>query len=134
MNVTNRTVIHVYFSEMGSMLLKQDENYRWYEHLGEYTVFLILMKIYRFTLYHQKYFTGDAGGICSFFIGFSIISIVELLYFIALFLLEVCGISHATTEKEDSNKKIAVQPIYLNEYFPRPRIDARKYKGNNDRL
>ncbi|XP_029035743.2 sodium channel protein Nach-like [Osmia bicornis bicornis] len=110
MNTTNQSIIHVYFTEMESGLLKQDENYRWYEHLS------------------------DAGGICSFFIGFSIITIVELFYFFALFLLEVCSIYHVTTKKKNPNKKIMVQPTYFNEYFPSPRIDETKYKGNNDRF
>lgn len=41
MNVTNHSVLHVYFPNSGTEFLKQDVTTRWYEYLGSiYTYYL----------------------------------------------------------------------------------------------
>lgn len=40
MNVTNHSVLHVYFPNSGTEFLKQDVTTRWYEYLGKYTYYL----------------------------------------------------------------------------------------------
>lgn len=71
------------------------------------------------------HFAGDIGGICGVFIGFSLISIVELLYFLVLALLDLfCGKStlREDDDREKETKSIprqTVQTIYWNELLPR---------------
>ncbi|XP_029664876.1 sodium channel protein Nach-like [Formica exsecta] len=99
-NVTDQGILHVYFSNYDSIRLKQDVIYYWYDLLS------------------------DMGGICGVFIGFSLISIVELLYFLVLLLLHLfCGKS--TLQKEDDREKETksihsqtIQTIYWNELLP----------------
>ncbi|XP_076391774.1 pickpocket protein 28-like [Megachile rotundata] len=109
-NVTDESVLNVYFSEMESLYMKQDETYRWYEYIS------------------------DAGGLCGLIIGFSMVSVMEIIYFLLLFIFELCGFPTNTTRmKEDSNKEIMLHPLYWNELYPRPRSDRRIYRRNNVR-
>lgn len=41
MNVTNHSILHVYFPNSGTEFLKQDVTTRWYEYLGKYFIFSI---------------------------------------------------------------------------------------------
>nr|XP_012144721.1 PREDICTED: pickpocket protein 28-like [Megachile rotundata] len=66
-NVTDESVLNVYFSEMESLYMKQDETYRWYEYIS------------------------DAGGLCGLIIGFSMVSVMEIIYFLLLFIFELCS-------------------------------------------
>ncbi|XP_072744920.1 sodium channel protein Nach isoform X2 [Anoplolepis gracilipes] len=116
-NVTDQGILHVFFSKYGSIRLKQDVIYYWYDLLS------------------------DIGGICGVFIGFSFISIVEILYFLVLMLLDLfCGKS-VLQEDNDQEKKIksipnqTIQTIYWNELLPRS-WQSVKFSGwsNNDQL
>ncbi|KAL7295500.1 hypothetical protein TKK_0011147 [Trichogramma kaykai] len=56
-NIVNQSLVHIFFSKYGTVRLKQDIAYYWYELLS------------------------NIGGICGIFIGFSLISAVEFIYF-----------------------------------------------------
>ncbi|KAL6447583.1 hypothetical protein ACFW04_000049 [Cataglyphis niger] len=111
-NVTDQGILHIFFSKYGSIRLKQDVAYYWYDLLS------------------------DIGGICGVFIGFSLISIVEVLYFLVLALLDLfCGKS--TLREEDDREKEAksiptqtVQTIYWNELLPRS-WQSMKFPNND---
>ncbi|XP_029165018.1 sodium channel protein Nach-like [Nylanderia fulva] len=101
-NVTDQGVLHVFFSKYGTIRLKQDVIYYWYELLS------------------------DIGGICGVFIGFSFITIVELLYFLVLIFLDLfCGKSSLQEGDENHEKESksshnqTIQTIYWNELLPR---------------
>ncbi|XP_050461487.1 sodium channel protein Nach-like [Cataglyphis hispanica] len=113
-NVTDQGILHIFFSKYGSIRLKQDVAYYWYDLLS------------------------DIGGICGVFIGFSLISIVEVLYFLVLALLDLfCGKStlREDDDREKETKSIptqTVQTIYWNELLPRS-WQSIKFP-NNDQL
>nr|XP_012232562.1 PREDICTED: sodium channel protein Nach-like [Linepithema humile] len=100
-NVTNQGILHVYFSKYGSIRLKQDVSSYWYELLS------------------------DIGGICGVFIGFSLISVVELLYFLALALRDLLRKESTVQESEDHEEEIqqiqsqTIRTIYWSELLPR---------------
>lgn len=53
--------------------------------------------------YHKDgHFAGDIGGICGVFIGFSFISIVELLYFFALMFRDL--LCKKSIQEDDNHK------------------------------
>ncbi|XP_025266758.1 acid-sensing ion channel 1B-like [Camponotus floridanus] len=100
-NVTKQGILHVFFTKYGSIRLKQDLLYYWYDLLS------------------------DIGGICGVFIGFSLISVVEVLYFLVLIFLDLfCGKS-ALQEDDNQEKETksihspTIQTIYWNELLPR---------------
>ncbi|XP_003493499.1 sodium channel protein Nach-like [Bombus impatiens] len=95
MNVTNHSVLHVYFPNSGTEFLKQDVTTRWYEYLGE------------------------VGGLYGLYVGISIISFVELIYFIILWLSE--AFKSFEVVEEEIPRENAIHPIYWNEFFPHPR-------------
>ncbi|XP_043256889.1 sodium channel protein Nach-like [Colletes gigas] len=100
-NVTNHSILRVYFGKVGTAYLKQDESYRWYEYLS------------------------DAGGICGFFVGFSLTSVIEIVYFSVLFLLEIFNPKtdpETAGEDENPHNQLSIQAVYWNELFPRSRI------------
>ncbi|EFN80350.1 Sodium channel protein Nach [Harpegnathos saltator] len=98
-NVTieNQALLHIYFSRYGSLRLRQDVVYYWYELMS------------------------DIGGICGVFIGFSLISVVEFLYFVALVFREMLCKGWVIKD-EDHERKSQSQPIrtiYWSELLPR---------------
>ncbi|XP_046433667.1 sodium channel protein Nach-like isoform X2 [Neodiprion fabricii] len=71
-NSSDRSIIHIYFGDDSVPRLKQDITYYWYELLS------------------------NIGGICGVFMGFSLISILELIFFLLVPVLP--------TKKESGNK------------------------------
>nr|XP_050851521.1 sodium channel protein Nach-like [Vespula vulgaris] len=55
--INNHSLVHIYFGSSGTTRIRQDMLLYWYELMSNY------------------------GGICSFFLGISIISLIEMLYF-----------------------------------------------------
>ncbi|XP_011690852.1 PREDICTED: pickpocket protein 28-like [Wasmannia auropunctata] len=112
-NVTNEGILHVYFSKYGTVQLKQDVSVYWYE------------------------FMSNIGGICGVFIGFSFISVVELLYFCAIAFRDMLCKKSALREDDDRKVEIpSVQPqtiraIYWNELVPRSWHSAKYGKSIN---
>ncbi|XP_076635475.1 pickpocket protein 28-like [Colletes latitarsis] len=93
-NVTNHSILRVYFGKIGTAYLKQDESYRWYEYLS------------------------DAGGICGFFVGFSLTSVIEIVYFSVLFLLELFNPKtdpETAGEGENPHNQLSIQAVYWND-------------------
>jgi len=64
-------------------------------------------------------FAGNIGGICGVFIGFSLISIVEILYFIALMLRDLLYKESPIEEEIQSVPREGIQTIYWSELMPR---------------
>ncbi|CAK9800136.1 Sodium channel protein Nach [Anthophora plagiata] len=101
MNVKDQTVLHIYFTDIGTAYLKQDEYYRWYEYIS------------------------FVGGFYGLLVGFSIVSIVEIIYYITLCLLEIFLPSKTAEEAPREDKTLS---IYWNEFPPRTRMNAKKAK------
>ncbi|XP_012057032.1 PREDICTED: degenerin del-1-like [Atta cephalotes] len=105
--ITNEGVLHVYFSQYGTIKLNQDVSSYWYNLLS------------------------DIGGLCGVFIGFSFISIVELLYF---FVLLFCDLfcKKSALQKNDRNIEISpdqtTEKLYWNELLPRSWHSAKYCK------
>ncbi|TGZ45793.1 Sodium channel protein Nach [Temnothorax longispinosus] len=114
-NVTDEGVLHVYFSKYGTIRLKQDVAFYWYELMS------------------------DIGGICGVFIGFSFISVVELLYFFALLFRDL--LTKELTLQEDDNQEEenpsvqaqTIRAIYWKELLPRSWHSAKYGKGLTNR-
>ncbi|XP_076668593.1 sodium channel protein Nach-like isoform X2 [Andrena cerasifolii] len=103
-NITDQSILRVFFSDLGTVSLKRDETYRWYEYMS------------------------DLGGIFAFFVGFSIISIVELFYFSVLVLsklMEPDPYPKAIEEDEILCNQPSIQAIYWNELLPRSKNDIK---------
>ncbi|KAG5312443.1 NACH protein, partial [Acromyrmex insinuator] len=81
--ITNEGVLHVYFSQYGTIRLNQDVSSYWYNLLS------------------------DIGGLCGIFIGFSFITIVELLYF---FVLLFCDLFCKKSVLQKDDRKIEISP------------------------
>ncbi|KAG5323177.1 NACH protein, partial [Pseudoatta argentina] len=98
--ITNEGVLHVYFSNYRTIQLKQDVSSYWYNLLS------------------------DIGGLCGVFIGFSFITIVELLYFFVL-LFHDLFCKKSTLQKDDRKTEIppdqtqTTGELYWNELLPR---------------
>ncbi|XP_018401441.1 PREDICTED: sodium channel protein Nach-like, partial [Cyphomyrmex costatus] len=109
-NITDEGVLHVYFSKYGTIRLKQDVASYWYNLLS------------------------DIGGICGVFIGFSFITIVELLYFCVLVFCDIlCKRSifqkdDRKTEIPSLNQTRTTEEIYWNELLPRSWHSAKRDK------
>ncbi|XP_015432820.1 PREDICTED: sodium channel protein Nach-like [Dufourea novaeangliae] len=114
MKFENQSVLYVYFSSFGTIKLRQDVVYRWYELLG------------------------DASGIGGIFLGFSLIAVVEFAYFVGLFVLELLkGPDSSDRAKDESGRKrAAIQTIYWGELYPRTRpgviADQRDRRRDKD--
>ncbi|XP_076658617.1 sodium channel protein Nach-like [Halictus rubicundus] len=96
----NYSILHIFFAHGGTLYLRQDVSYKWYQYLS------------------------DIGGICEFFLGCSLISFVELVYFILLCLTELLTSDsdpEANEEVENQPVQPSMQVIYWNELFPRSR-------------
>lgn len=65
------------------------------------------------------YFIGEVGGLYGLYVGISIISFVELIYFIILWLSE--AFKSLEVVEEEIPHENAIHPIYWNEFFPHPR-------------
>ncbi|XP_014487995.1 PREDICTED: sodium channel protein Nach-like [Dinoponera quadriceps] len=105
--INDQAILHVFFSKYGSIRLKQDVAYYWYELMS------------------------DIGGICGVFIGFSLISVVEILYFVMLVFREMLC-KRWVIEDESREKEIPNQPIrtiYWSELLPRT-WQAAPYYGH----
>ncbi|KYN23422.1 Sodium channel protein Nach [Trachymyrmex cornetzi] len=97
--ITNEGVLHIYFSEYGTIKLTQDVSSYWYNLLS------------------------DIGGLCGVFIGFSFITIVELLYF---FVLLFCDLFCKKSALQKDDRKTEIPPdqtettgeLYWNEMLP----------------
>ncbi|XP_039302380.1 uncharacterized protein LOC120357060 [Solenopsis invicta] len=113
-NVTNEGVVHVYFSKYGTIRLKQDVSFYWYELMS------------------------DIGSICGVFIGFSFISVVELIYFFILVFRNLLRKKSILQKDDDHKDKVlslqdqTIQPIYWNELVPRSWFSA-KYGFSTDK-
>ncbi|KYM81681.1 Sodium channel protein Nach [Atta colombica] len=100
-NVTNEGIVHVYFSKYGTIKLKQDMSFYWYD------------------------LVSDIGGICGVFIGFSFITIVELLYFFMLMFRDLFYKKSVLQKDDDRKTEIpsdqtqTTGAIYWNELQPR---------------
>ncbi|XP_018403978.1 PREDICTED: sodium channel protein Nach-like [Cyphomyrmex costatus] len=114
-NVTNEGIVHIYFSKYETIRLIQDTSFYWYD------------------------LVSDIGGICGVFIGFSFISIVELLYFFMLMFSDFLCKKSALQEDKDRKTKIpSVQTqttgaIYWNELQPRSWHSAKYGKFSINR-
>ncbi|XP_076279111.1 sodium channel protein Nach-like [Lasioglossum baleicum] len=103
-NVTayaNYSILSIYFDNQRTLSLRQDVSYRWFQ------------------------FLSDVGGICELFLGCSIISFVELVYFIILCLTELLTSDsdpEANEEVENQQVQPPMQLIYWNELCPRSRF------------
>ncbi|XP_077258876.1 sodium channel protein Nach [Temnothorax americanus] len=114
-NVTDEGVLHVYFSNYGTIRLKQDVAFYWYELIS------------------------DIGGICGVFIGFSFVSVVEFLYFFALLFRDL--ITKELTLQEDDNQEDeipsvqaqTIRAIHWKELLPRSWHSAKYGKGLTNR-
>ncbi|XP_043511153.1 sodium channel protein Nach-like [Frieseomelitta varia] len=106
--VKNQSVMTIYFNNYGTINLKQDVIYRWYELMGE------------------------ASGICGIFVGFSLIVIVEFAYFVGLFVLELLK-GPATSDRDGNSaagkRTTPIQKIYWGELYSY----ARTTKNQRDR-
>ncbi|XP_076220533.1 pickpocket protein 28-like isoform X2 [Nomia melanderi] len=98
-HIENQSALNVFFSNFGTIKLKQDVVYRWYELLG------------------------DASGIGGIFVGFSLIAVVEFVYFVGLFVFELLKgpDSSDAAEDESGRKRAPIQVIYWGELYPRTR-------------
>ncbi|XP_014213203.1 sodium channel protein Nach-like [Copidosoma floridanum] len=103
--IVDQSLVHIYFAKYGTVRLKQDVAYYWYELLS------------------------NIGGICGVFIGFSLISAVEILYFALL--------TVSTLWRRGSNNKPAsfagesvpakpVRTLYWAELAPRSKVNLDK--------
>ncbi|XP_043493891.1 sodium channel protein Nach-like isoform X2 [Polistes fuscatus] len=107
--VIDQSIIHIYFSKYGTVRLKQDLSYTWYELLS------------------------DIGGICGIFIGFSLISVIELIYFFILLLLELYKSYDRNSDDieieidEPKEKESMSYTIYWNELVPKSRGRKTKF-------
>ncbi|CAK9830944.1 Sodium channel protein Nach [Anthophora retusa] len=101
MNVKDQSILHIYLTDLGTIYSKQDEYYRWYEYFS------------------------SVGGFYGFFVGFSIVSTVEIIYYITLYLLEIFLPSKTAEEAPRENKTLS---IYWNEFPPCTRMNAKKAK------
>ncbi|OAD54712.1 Sodium channel protein Nach [Eufriesea mexicana] len=102
MTVTNHSVLHVYFQKVGTVFLKQDIYAYWYEQLS------------------------NVGGLYGFFVGFSIISLIEIIYFVGNCMIEICM---TRVKKQDEIPRTnIIQPIYWNEFFSYSTINANREK------
>ncbi|XP_015171758.1 PREDICTED: sodium channel protein Nach-like isoform X2 [Polistes dominula] len=117
MEIIDQSVIHIFFSKYGTVRLKQDLSYTWYELLS------------------------DIGGICGIFIGFSLISVIELIYFFVLLLFELYKSFDRNSDEieieidEPKEKESMSYTIYWNELVPKSRRRKTKFlsRGNIER-
>ncbi|OXU31759.1 hypothetical protein TSAR_003115 [Trichomalopsis sarcophagae] len=91
-NVANQSIVHIFFARYGTVRLKQDIAYYWYELLS------------------------NIGGICGVFIGFSLISAFEFVYFLVLSILALLKSRHPN---ENQDKTYPMRPIFWDELAPR---------------
>ncbi|XP_054006766.1 sodium channel protein Nach-like [Hylaeus anthracinus] len=98
----NQSTVQVYFTRVGTVKLKQNVASQWYDLLSQ------------------------ASGIGGIFIGFSLIAIVELSYFVGLFVLEVLKGPDSSDgiEDETERKQLPLQTIYWGELYPRTRLET----------
>ncbi|CAG5101173.1 Protein of unknown function [Cotesia congregata] len=115
LEVKDQSIVHIYFINFGSVRLKMDLGYYWYELLS------------------------NIGGICGIFIGFSLLSLVELGYFFLGFIYEICCPGKIITEVENTiedprdpgdtvrsaTDMQSVNRIYWNALLSQPRIYDR---------
>ncbi|XP_066583823.1 sodium channel protein Nach-like [Prorops nasuta] len=97
MNITNQSILHIFFSKYGTLRLKQDVALRWYEVLS------------------------SIGGICGVFIGFSLISAVEMIYFSVLLLIKLFQqYKRSRVFIKDEPRRIdqPIRTLYWNELLP----------------
>lgn len=80
-----------------------------------------------------KFSTGDACGIIALFIGFSLISVVELFYFIIFLLLDLLepDPDPRMIRKDGLRTQPPVRTIYWNELLPRSKRDAGNFRRNS---
>ncbi|KYN16497.1 Sodium channel protein Nach [Trachymyrmex cornetzi] len=115
-NVTDEGIVHVYFSKYGTVRLKQDMSFYWYD------------------------LVSDIGGICGVFIGFSFITIVELLYFFVLMFSDLFCKKSALQKDDHCKTKIPSEQtqttgaIYWNELQPRSWHSAKYGKFSTNRI
>ncbi|XP_050584544.1 sodium channel protein Nach-like [Bombus affinis] len=91
--IKNQSLLTIYFNNFGTIKLKQDVIYRWYEVMGE------------------------ASGICGIFVGFSLIVVVEFAYFVGLFVLELLKGPTPTDGKWAESEQTPIQSIYWGELY-----------------
>ncbi|XP_044014162.1 pickpocket protein 28-like [Aphidius gifuensis] len=103
LRVSNSSLVHIYFPKFGTIRLKQDIGYYWYELLS------------------------DIGGTCGVFIGFSLISVIEFFYiFIRLIWStvnqrkKIIEISSIETDVNDNNHNNSGN-IYWSELMTQPK-------------
>ncbi|XP_011298590.1 uncharacterized protein [Fopius arisanus] len=99
----DQSILHIYFKKFGSVRLKQDMGYYWYELIS------------------------DIGGTCGVFVGFSLLSIIEFLYFILRCVLvpRSQGERLKTPKSKDqlrSNVMTVDGGLYWNEIMNHPEI------------
>ncbi|XP_071574105.1 LOW QUALITY PROTEIN: sodium channel protein Nach-like [Temnothorax nylanderi] len=100
-SIKNHSILHIYFGKMEAIRLRQDVVYYWYDLMSNY------------------------GGVCSLFLGVSIINVIEILYnlIIRIFYSAVTNQPTATqiTEKVKKDEgivrvtTIAVEPVRIPE-------------------
>ncbi|XP_078047572.1 sodium channel protein Nach-like [Augochlora pura] len=92
------STLHVFFINGGTPFLKLDVTYKWYQYLS------------------------DFGGICDLFLGCSLISLVEIVYYAALCLSELLTLENdpeIIEEVKVRREQLPIQHIYWNELIPR---------------
>ncbi|XP_078049298.1 sodium channel protein Nach-like [Augochlora pura] len=108
----NQSTLNVYFNRFGTTKLKQDVVYRWYELLG------------------------DASGIGGIFVGFSLIAVVEFVYFVGLFVFELLkgpDSSDVVVEDESWRERPPIQKIYWGELYPRSKQNMTVKRHHQNR-
>ncbi|XP_076391775.1 sodium channel protein Nach-like [Megachile rotundata] len=174
--IEDQGMLTIYFNSFGTMRLRQDVIYRWYELLGEFTELKsnLEIQVHRvFTRIHFQFeefsivslfrveviykvtvrdlsnreminspsfgikmkflLAGDASGIWGIFVGFSLIAIVEFVYFIGLFVLELVKgpTSSDSNKKQVKHWQSPIQSIYWGELYSnvKPKSPDNRYRG-----
>ncbi|XP_014481168.1 PREDICTED: sodium channel protein Nach-like isoform X2 [Dinoponera quadriceps] len=110
--INNHSVVHIYFGKSGTIRLRQDVLFYWYELISNY------------------------GGVCSLFLGLSIINVIEMLYKLVARVWRSATSGRAQTrEKIGENRDditevttIAVQPAPIPE-IAQPKLHWREMTG-----
>ncbi|XP_017799008.1 PREDICTED: pickpocket protein 28-like [Habropoda laboriosa] len=97
-NVKDQSILHIYFSDPETGFLRKDVHYRWYEYLS---------------------FIGGTYGL---FVGFSIVSVVEIIYFITSYLLE----TFLPPAAKKPSRKNTTRSIYWNEFLSHSRVNVER--------
>ncbi|KAH0540861.1 hypothetical protein KQX54_020245 [Cotesia glomerata] len=140
LEVKDQSIVHIYFINFGSVRLKMDLGYYWYELLsGGYRASVKAHPVFYDIKSQAPIDNGNIGGICGIFIGFSLLSLVELGYFFLGFIYEICCPGKIITEvgntiedpgdpgdtERSATDMQSVNRIYWNELLSQPRVGMK---------